>query len=113
MEMSIRYIFFIDLKSVQYKLSSDYSLNICFSRRFPAVFSVQTLTKFSIFERSVTCSFFQELYSHIDKNSGEKVRGYVSRQSSKQGNILKGCSINYQTGIDGNFFQGHHPPEIQ
>ena len=24
----------------------------------------------SIFERSVTCSFSQELYSHIDKNSG-------------------------------------------
>ena len=23
-----------------------------------------------IFERSVTCSFSQELYSHIDKNSG-------------------------------------------
>ena len=28
--------------------------------------------KMSIFERSVTCSFFQELYSHIEKNSGEK-----------------------------------------
>ena len=28
--------------------------------------------KMSIFERSVTLVFFQELYSHIDKNSGEK-----------------------------------------
>ena len=28
--------------------------------------------KMYIFERSVTCSLFQELYSHIDKNSGEK-----------------------------------------
>ena len=27
--------------------------------------------------------FFQELYSHIDKNSGEKVGVYVSRQNSK------------------------------
>ena len=26
--------FFIDLENIQYKLSSDYSLNICFSRRF-------------------------------------------------------------------------------
>ena len=43
----------------------------------------------SIFERSVTCSFFQELYSHIDSNSGEKVGGYVSRQNSEQGNLLK------------------------
>ena len=25
----------------------------------------------------------QELYSHIDKNSGEKVSGYVSGQNSK------------------------------
>ena len=28
--------------------------------------------KMSIFERLVTCSAFQELYSHIDKNLGEK-----------------------------------------
>ena len=26
----------------------------------------------SIFQRSVTCNFFRELCSHIDKNSGEK-----------------------------------------
>ena len=31
----------------------------------------------------VTCSFFQEFYSHIDKNPGEKVWGYASRQNSK------------------------------
>ena len=28
----------------------------------------------SIFEKSVTCRFFQELYSHIDKNSGGNLR---------------------------------------
>ena len=37
----------------------------------------------SILQRSVTCSFFQELYSHIDKNSEEKNWAYVSRQNSK------------------------------
>ena len=37
MERSIRYIFFIDLESIQHKLSSDYSLNIYFSRRFPYI----------------------------------------------------------------------------
>ena len=30
----MRYHFFIDLERIQHKLSSDYSLNICFSRRF-------------------------------------------------------------------------------
>ena len=35
------------------------------------------------FCKSVTRFFFQELYSHIDK------KGYVSRQNSKQGNLLK------------------------
>ena len=30
-------IFLIDLESIQHKLSSDYSLNICFSRRFPYI----------------------------------------------------------------------------
>ena len=38
MERSIRYNFFIDLESIQNKLSSDYSLNICFSRRFPYIY---------------------------------------------------------------------------
>ena len=30
-------IFLIDLESIQHKLSSDYSLNICFLRRFPYI----------------------------------------------------------------------------
>ena len=38
MERSIRYnLFFIDLEIIQHKLSSDYSLNICFSRSFPCI----------------------------------------------------------------------------
>ena len=66
------YIFFIDLESVQHMLSSDYSLNICFSRRFLYIdgpsFSRYKPLQNALFERLVTCSFFQELYSHIDKN---------------------------------------------
>ena len=34
MERSIRYNFFIDVESIQHRLSSDYSLNLCFSHRF-------------------------------------------------------------------------------
>ena len=34
MKMSIRYNFFIDLDSIHNKLSSDYSLNVCFSCHF-------------------------------------------------------------------------------
>ena len=34
MERVIRYNFFIDLERIQRKLSSDYCLNICFSRHF-------------------------------------------------------------------------------
>ena len=37
MESSIRYDFFIDLESIQHKLSSDYSVDIHFSRRFPYI----------------------------------------------------------------------------
>ena len=85
MERSIRYNFLIDLESIQNKLSTDYSLTMYFSRRFPHIDGPSfSPYKKSILQRSITCSFFfQELYSHIDKNSGEKVRGYVSRQNSK------------------------------
>ena len=37
MERSVRYNFLIDLESIQHKLSTDYSLNIRFSRRFPYI----------------------------------------------------------------------------
>ena len=34
--------------------------------------------KCPFFERSVTCSLFQEFFSHVDSNSGGTVSGYVS-----------------------------------
>ena len=37
MERSTRYNFFIDLERIQHKLSSDYSLSIYFSCRFPYI----------------------------------------------------------------------------
>ena len=37
MERSIRYNFFIDLENTRHKLSSDYSLNMYISRRFPYI----------------------------------------------------------------------------
>ena len=49
----------------------------------------------SIFERSVTCSFSQELYKHIYKNSGggggeeESEDMFLIKIFSKQGNLLK------------------------
>ena len=101
MERSINYNFFIDLKSIQYKLSSDYSLNICFSHRFSYI-NGPTFSPFKPFQNVKFWKvgniqfFFQELFSGIDKNSGQKVCGYVSRQNSKQGNLLKVRSLQYR-----------------
>ena len=59
LERSIRYSFFIDLESIQHKLSSDYSLNICFSHRFLHIDGPSfSPYKLPIFERSVTWSSF-------------------------------------------------------
>ena len=57
--------------------------------------------KMSIFQRSVTCSFFKELNSHIDKNSGEKFEDMflviiVSKGTSLIDSIKEFCqSLNY------------------
>ena len=77
MERSIRYNFLIDLESMQHKLSSDYSLTANFSRRFPCIdgqsFSPYKPLQNVNFSKVGNMQFFQELYSHIDNNSGEKV----------------------------------------
>ena len=93
MERSIRYNFFDWLESIQHKLSFDYGLSIYFSRRFfhidgPWFFRTNPY-KMSIFQRSVTCRFFQEWYSHVDKNSGQKVWGYVLVKIASKGTFLK------------------------
>ena len=77
MERSIRYNFFVDLETLQHKLSSDYSLNICFSRRFartdgPSFSPYKPLQNVHFSEVGNTQFFFQEMCSHIDKNSEKK-----------------------------------------
>ena len=91
----------IDLESIQQELSSDYSLNMYFSRRFPYIdgpsFSPYKPLQNVDFSKVDKMQFsFQELYSRIDKNS---VCGYVSRQNSKKGNLLN-CVV-IETALDG------------
>ena len=43
----------------------------------------------SIFQRSETCSFFQELYSHIDKNSGETFKDMFLVKIVSKGTSLR------------------------
>ena len=78
MEKSKGIIFLIDLESIQHKLSSDYSLDICFLRRLPYIDgpSFSPYKPLQNVNFSKVCNmqfFFQELYSHIDKNSRGKV----------------------------------------
>ena len=79
MERSIRYNFFlINLESIQHKLSSDNSLNIYFSRRFlyidgPSFSPYKPLQNVDFSKVGNMQFLFQELYSHINKNSREKV----------------------------------------
>ena len=66
MERLIRYNFLIDLESIQHRLSSDYSLNRCFSRRFPYIdgpsFSLYKLLQNIHFSKVGKMHCFQELY---------------------------------------------------
>ena len=94
MERSIRYNFF---KSIQHKLSSDYSsdycLNIYFSRRFPYIYGPSFLRtnpcKMSIFERSVTCSFFFRHCTHIlTRTQGETFEEMFLVKIASKGTFL-------------------------
>ena len=67
----------MDLESIQHKLSSDYCFKMYFSRRFPYIggplFSLYKPLQNVDFSKVGNMQFFQELYLHIDKNSGVKV----------------------------------------
>ena len=93
MERSIRYNFFIDLESIQHKLSSDYSLNIYSSRRFPYIdspsFSPYKPLQNVDFSKVGNMQFFQELYSHTDKNPGEKFEDMFLIKIASKGTSLK------------------------
>ena len=93
MERSIRYKFLIDLESIQHKLSSDYSLIIYFSRRFPYIngpsFSpYKPLQNVDFSKVGNMQFFFQELYSHIDKNPGEKFEDMFLVKIANKGTSL-------------------------
>ena len=96
MERSIKYNFFDDLESIQHKLSSDYSLSIYLSRRFPILMVHHFLRtnpyKMSIFQRSVTCSFFFRNCTHtLTRTQGKKFEDmFLVKVASK------GTSLNVQ-----------------
>ena len=46
-----------------------------------------------IFERSLTCGFFQELYSHVDKNSGEKFEDMFLVKIGSKGTSINFCTV--------------------
>ena len=87
-----RYNFLIDLESIQHKLSSDYSLDIYFSRRFPYIdgpsFSPYKPLQNVNFSKVNNMQCFQELYSHIGKDSGEKFEDmFLVKIASKRTSI--------------------------
>ena len=95
-ERSMRYSFFIDLERSQHKLSSDYSLNMCFSRRFPYIdgpsFSPYKPLQMSVFESSATCSFsFLRNCTHIlTRTLGEKFKDmFLVKIESKGTSLMK------------------------
>ena len=81
----------IDLESIQHKLSCDYSLDIYFSRRFPYIDG----PSFSLYKPLQNVDFskvgnLKLLYSHIDKNSGEKFEDmFLVKIASKGTSLMK------------------------
>ena len=83
----------IDLQSIQHKLLSDYSLNIYFSRCFlyidgPSFSPYKPLQNVDFSKVGNMQFFFQELYSHIDKNVGEKVEDVFLVKIASKGTSL-------------------------
>ena len=78
---------------MQHKLSSDYSLDNYFSRRFPHIdgpsFSLYKPLQNVDFSKVGNMQFFfQELYSHMDKNSGEKFEDMFLVKIASKGTSL-------------------------
>ena len=86
-------MFLIDLESIQHKFSSDYSLDIYFSFRFPYIdspsFSPYKHLQNVDFSKVGNMQFFQELYSHTDKNSGEKFEDMFLVKIASKGTSLR------------------------
>ena len=86
MERLISYDFLIDFENIQHKLSSDYSLSTCFSRRFPFIdgpsFSTYKPLQNVHFWKVGNMQFsFSGIVLTIEKKSGGKFWGYASQNS--------------------------------
>ena len=80
------------MESIQHKLSPDYSLNIYFSRCYidgPSFSPYKPLQNADFSKVGNMQFFFQELYSHIDKNSGEKFEDMFLVKIASKGTSLK------------------------
>ena len=81
------------MESIQHKLSSDYILNICFSPRFsyidgPSFSQYKPLQNIHFWNVGNMQFFFQELHSHIDKNSGKKFEDMFLVKIANKGTSL-------------------------
>ena len=89
----------IDLESIQHKLSTDYSLTIYFSRRFsyidgPSFSPYKPLQEVDFAKVGNMQFFFQELYSNIDKNSGEMFGDMFLVKIASKGTSLRRAILN-------------------
>ena len=85
-------------ENIQHKLTSDYSLNIYFSRCFPYIdgpsFSpYKPLQNVDFSKVGSMQFFFQELYSDIDKNSVKKFEDMFLVKIASKGTPLIGSKL--------------------
>ena len=96
MERSIRYNFLIDLENIQHKLSSDYSLNIYFSRLFPYIdgpsFSPYIPLQNVDFSKvgNLQCCFFKNCTHILTRTQGKKFEDmFLVKIASKGTSLMK------------------------
>ena len=95
-------MFLIDLESIQHKLSSDYSLNIYFSRRFPFVdgpsFSpYKPLQNVDFSKVGITCSFFSGIVlTYRQRTQGKKFEDIFLVKIASKGTFLHRITTNQQ-----------------
>ena len=94
MERSIRYNFFIDLESIQHKLSTDYNLTIYFSRRFhyidgPSFSPYKPLQKVDFAKVGNIQFFFWNCTHKLTRTQGEKFEDMFLVKIASKGTSLK------------------------
>ena len=97
MERSIKYIFFIRLESIQHKVSSDYSLNVYFSRRFPYI-DVPSISPYKPLQNvdfskvgNMQISFFRNCTHILTRTQGKKIEDmFLVKIASKGTSLILG-----------------------